>query len=79
MKMPEPLILDEDTFHLVCRDEAGGITPLGDDLPAYVDVRLDTVPPTEDDTDFSENPTALRKAAAWLVAAADWLERKQGR
>lgn len=72
MKTPKPLILDEDTFHLVCRDEEGG-------LPAYVDVRLDTVPPTDDDPDYSENPAELRKAAAWLVAAADWLERKQGR
>lgn len=79
MKPPEPLILDDDTFHMVCRDWAGGHGPTGDDLPPYVDVRFDSVPQADGDADFSVSPDALRKAAGWLVYAAAWLEEKQAR
>jgi hypothetical protein len=43
----------------------------------YVDVRLDTIPHGQDDPDYSENPAALRRAAQWLLKAAEWLERRQ--
>lgn len=69
---PDRIELDADTFYGVCRDE-------GDGEPPYVDVRIDTIPQCDGDADFSENPVALRMAAAWLVAAADWLEKRQGR
>lgn len=73
MKPPTAIRIDDDVFNLVCYDD--------EEFHArpYVDVRLDTVPPTDDDPDYSENPDALRKVAAWLVAAADWLEQRQGR
>jgi hypothetical protein len=43
----------------------------------YVDAEIDTIPRTDDDPDYSESPSNLRTIAAWLVAAADWLERQQ--
>jgi len=43
----------------------------------YVDVRLDTIPHGQDDPDYSENPAALRRAAQWLLKAAEWLERRR--
>lgn len=68
-KAPAPLRVDDDQFNLQCiADE--GVAP-------YVDVRLDTIPPLEGDPDYSENPEVLRRAAAWLVKAAEWLERRQ--
>jgi hypothetical protein len=69
VKPPAPIDIDDELFSLVCRDE--------EDAAPYVDVRFDTLPPHEDDPDYSENPDALRKVAAWLVAAADWLEWRQ--
>jgi hypothetical protein len=69
MDAPPPLELDADTFVLACRDEEG--------LAPYVDVRLDTLPQADGDVDYSESPAALRKAANWLLAAADWLESVQ--
>lgn len=71
MKPPDPIDIDGELFALVCRDEEGSAP--------YVDVRLDTLPPHEDDPDYSENADALRRVAAWLVKAADWLEWRQGR
>lgn len=70
MKTPEPLLVDHDQFNLQCIDD-------GDDTQPYVDVRLDTIPPMDDDPDYSEDPAVLRRAAAWLVRAAEWLERRQ--
>ncbi len=53
-----------------CIDEDGVVgTP-------YVDVRFDTIPHRQDDPDYSENPAALRRAAQWLLGAAEWLERR---
>jgi hypothetical protein len=71
MKPPAPIDIDDELFCMICRAEDG-------EAP-YVDVQFDSVPPHEDDPDYSENPAALRKVAAWLVAAADWLEKEQGR
>jgi hypothetical protein len=68
---PADLAIDDDNLILACRDEEG--------LPPYVDVRLDTVPATDDDVDYSESPQMLRSVAAWLMAAAAWLEEEQGR
>lgn len=72
MKPPAPIDIDDELFHMRCREAS-------DETAAYVDFKFDTVPPTNDDPDYSENPDTLRKVAAWLVAAADWLEREQGR
>lgn len=70
MKNPADLVIDIDAICLAC--EEGGVSP-------YVDVRVDTIPACEGDPDYSEDPDVLRKIAAWLVRAADWLEKKQGR
>ena len=70
MNAPRPIDIDDERFALICRDEEYS-TP-------YVDVMFDTLPPCEDDPDYSENPEVLRREAAWLEAAADWLEEKQG-
>ena len=70
MNAPRPIDIDDERFALICRDEEYS-TP-------YVDVMFDTLPPCEDDPDYSENPEVLRRVAAWLEAAADWLEEKQG-
>ena len=72
VKPPAPIDIDDELFHLRCR-------PAEDGVAAYADVRFDSVPPTNGDPDYSENPAALRKVAAWLVKAADWLEQEQGR
>jgi len=56
---------------MICRDE--------EDSTPYVDVQFDTLPPCEDDPDYSENPEALRRVAAWLEKAADWLEWRQAK
>jgi hypothetical protein len=42
-------------------------------------VRIDTIPQESDDADYSERPELLRKAAAWLVKAAEWLEQEQAK
>jgi len=70
MNPPDPIEIDDERFALICRDE--------EDSAPYVDVQLDTLPPCDGDPDYSENPEALRRVAAWLEAAADWLERRQG-
>jgi hypothetical protein len=72
VKPPAPIDIDDELFCMVCR-------PSEDGAASYVDCRFDSVPPTNDDPDYSENPEALRKVAAWLVKAADWLEKEQGR
>jgi hypothetical protein len=69
MSPPDPIDID-DRFALICRDE--------EDSTPYVDVILDTLPPCEGDPDYSENAETLRKVAAWLGEAADWLEWRQG-
>jgi hypothetical protein len=69
MNAPDPIDIDDERFALICRDEEHS-TP-------YVDVVLDTLPPCDGDPDYSENPQALRRVAAWLEAAADWLEERQ--
>jgi hypothetical protein len=68
MNPPDPIEID-DRLQFRCVDD--GPEP-------YVDVCFDSLPPTEDDPDYSEEPELLRRAAAWLVAAADWLEGRQG-
>lgn len=68
---PDNLELDGDAFYGVCHDD--------DDGTPYVDLHIDTIPQVPGDADFSENPEALRQAAAWLLRAAAWLERRQGR
>lgn len=70
MKTPEPLLMDDEQFHLRCIGD-------GPEFQPYVDVRLDTIPPMDGDPDYSEDPAVLRRAAAWLVRAAEWLERRQ--
>lgn len=70
MKTPDPMLVDDEQFNLRCIDD-------GPELHPYVDVRLDTIPPRDGDPDYSENPAVLRKAAAWLVKAAEWLEGRQ--
>jgi hypothetical protein len=70
MIAPVPIDIDDERFALICRDEEGS--------PPYVDVQLDTLPPCDGDSDYSENADALRRVAAWLVKAADWLEWRQG-
>ena len=69
-RKPAPLVVDEDAFHMECIDDDAVGAP-------YVDVRLDTIPHGQDDPDYSENPAALRRAAQWLLKAAEWLERRQ--
>lgn len=69
MKKPSRLLIDEDVFNLECIEDVSG--------GPYVDVRLDTIPHRQDDPDFSESPELLRKAAQWLLSAADWLEEGQ--
>jgi hypothetical protein len=70
MNPPDPIEIDDERFALICRDEEGSAP--------YVDVQLDTLPPCDGDPDYSENPEALRRVAAWLEKAADWLEGRQG-
>ncbi len=67
-KPPRPLVLDEDTFVCQC---------LRDGRKPYVDIRLDTIPVSSADRDFSEDPETLRRLAAWLSEAADWLESQR--
>jgi hypothetical protein len=69
MNPPAPIDIDDERFAMICRDE--------EDSSPYVDVQFDTLPPCEDDPDYSENPEALRRVAAWLEQAADWLEERQ--
>lgn len=69
MKAPADLVIDVDAISLSCEDE----------LVPYVDLRIDTIPACEGDPDYSEDPDILRKMAAWMVRAADWLEKRQGR
>jgi hypothetical protein len=70
---PERLTIDVDNFSLSCVEDAEEFG-----VGAYVDVVIDTVPLTDDDPDYSDRPDLLRKAAAWLEQAADWLEEMQG-
>ena len=72
---PEALMVDEDQFCLRCVDDY--MIDESDEYHPYVDVRIDTIPPHEGDLDFSERPDLLRQTAAWLVKAADWLEKRQ--
>lgn len=68
---PSPLVIDDESFNMECLE--------GDDVgSAYVDVRLDTIPHLSDDPDYSESPELLRRAAQWLLQAAEWLEERQG-
>jgi len=69
MNPPAPIDIDDERFAMICRDE--------EDSTPYVDVQFDTLPPCEDDPDYSENPETLRRVAAWLEKAADWLEWRQ--
>ena len=71
MTLPAPINIDDERFAMICRDE--------EDSTPYVDVQFDTLPPCEDDPDYSENPEALRRVAAWLEKAADWLEWRQAK
>jgi hypothetical protein len=73
--MPDPILIDEDQFTLRCIDDY--MIDEGDSYRPYVDVRIDTIPPRDGDPDYSERPDLLRKTAAWLVSAADWLEAAQ--
>jgi len=68
---PSPLVIDEDSLNMECLegDEVGG--------GPYVDVRLDTIPHRQNDPDYSESPEVLRRAAVWLIQAAEWLEERQ--
>lgn len=66
---PADLTIDDDKLILACRDEEG--------VPPYVDVCIDTIPETDADVDYSESPQMLRSVAAWLMAAAAWLEERQ--
>lgn len=70
MKRPTDLVIDIDAIALSCIDEGRG---------PYVDLRIDTIPACDGDPDYSEDPDVLRKMAAWMVSAADWLEKRQGR
>ena len=72
MRAPGPLVIDDEQYNLACIYD-------GPEFHPYVDVRLDTIPPDEGDPDYSESPEMLRKAAAWLVKAADWLEAMQSK
>lgn len=72
MKPPAPIDIDDELFHMRCWTADESAAP-------YVDCKFDTIPPTDGDPDYSENPDTLRKVAAWLVKAADWLEKEQGR
>jgi hypothetical protein len=69
MNPPDPIDID-DRFALICRDE--------EHSSPYADVVIDTLPPCEGDPDYSESPETLRRVAAWLEKAADWLEWRQG-
>lgn len=69
MKPPADLVIDADAISLSCEDE----------FVPYVDLRIDTIPACDGDPDYSEDPDILRKMAAWMVRAADWLEKRQGR
>lgn len=73
MKKPKRLEFDGGTG-VCCRCYAASESATGQ---AYVDAEIDTIPRTDDDPDYSEDPSKLRMVAAWLVAAADWLERQQ--
>jgi hypothetical protein len=74
-RKPEPIEIDDDQFTLRCIDDRE-IEDV-DRYRPYVDIRVDTIPPHEGDPDYSERPELLRKVAAWLVSAADWLEASQ--
>lgn len=73
--MPQPIVIDANQFVMRCMDDY--MIDDGDSYKPYVDVRIDTIPETDTDPDFSEKPDLLRKAAAWLMSAADWLEAAQ--
>jgi hypothetical protein len=70
MKRPADVVLDSARLNLSCVEDdwVDG---------AYVDVRVDTLPPCEGDEDYSESPATLRRVASWLTKAADWLEERQ--
>jgi hypothetical protein len=70
MKRPPEFRVDDEQFVMECIDEL---------TAPYVDVRIDTIPQESDDADYSERPELLRKAAAWLVRAAEWLEQEQAK
>lgn len=70
MKRPTDFCVDDEKFAMSCVAEL---------TKPYVDVRIDTIPEAPDDPDYSESPELLRKAAAWLVRAAEWLEQEQAK
>lgn len=70
MKAPADLVIDIDAIVLSCQEDGEA---------SYVDLRIDTIPPCDGDPDYSEDPDILRKMAAWMVGAADWLEKRRGR
>lgn len=65
---PQPLVIDEDAIVCQCLEGDGG---------AYVDIHVDSIPLEEGDLDYSEDPDLLRRLAAWIEEAADWLEANQ--
>lgn len=73
---PEPLIVDECRFHLRVIDDR---LDDDDEFVPYADVRIDTIPLRDGDPDYSERADLLRKAAAWMVKAAEWMDRQQTR
>lgn len=72
--VPDRLLVDEDQWSCQCIDDW---IDADDESTPYVDVRIDTVPLRDGDADYSENAELLRKTAAWLVRAAEWLEKRQ--
>lgn len=74
VETPERLLVDQEKWSCQCIDD--WMDPEDESTP-YVDVRIDTIPLRDGDPDFSENPDLLRKTAAWLVRAAEWLEKRQ--
>ncbi len=72
---PEPFCVDEDKFHLCVIDDR--LDDDDDDFVPYADIRIDTIPARDGDPDYSERIDLLRQAAAWMVRAAEWLEKQR--
>lgn len=71
---PEPLIVDEDSFCLRVIDDR---LDEDDEFVPYVDIRIDTIPARDGDPDYSERADLLRRAAAWMIKTAEWLDRQK--
>lgn len=71
---PEPLCVDYDRFHLRVIDDR---LDDDDEFVPYVDIRIDTIPARDGDPDYSDRADLLRKAAAWMVRTAEWMDRQQ--